>query len=144
MSVPCASKNDKYSKEWEKSIEAVDKFDNMLIDLRKYGFSFLTGLIAAGSFLGLAAGTGQSGLQIEDFIKVQIAVIIATMILVIALYWLDIYYQNVLTGAIVRSEFLGIYRIREVEISTFISSFYLKSRLSGYYDSYMVYFYSAY
>lgn len=134
---PNGSKNnnneaDNYVKEWEKSTEAVDKFDNMLIDLRKYGFSFLTGLIAAGSLLGLAAGTDPAGvLQVAEFVKIQIAVIIVTMILVIALYWLDIYYQNVLTGAIIRSEFLGIYRIRKVELSTVISSFYLNSRLGG-------------
>lgn len=88
-----------YIEEWDKSTQAVDKFDNMLIDLRKYGFSFLTGLITASSLVGIAAGS----IPLEAFATIEIAVITVTMILVITLYWLDIYYQNVLTGAIQHS-----------------------------------------
>jgi hypothetical protein len=117
-----------YLVEWKKSIEAVDKFDTILVDLRKYGFSFLTGLITAGSLLGVAVDDQHVG---DQFINIQIAVIILTMVLVISLYWLDIYYQNELTGAWVRSEFLGIYRLEVIRLSSYISSFNFGSRLGG-------------
>jgi len=40
-----------YSEEWKICRETIDRFDGILVDLRKYGFSILTGLTTAGSFL---------------------------------------------------------------------------------------------
>jgi hypothetical protein len=114
------------TREWEESRKAIDKFDGMLIDLRKYGFSFLTGLIAAGSLLGVAAENGTE----DQFVRIQIAVIIVTMILVITLYWLDIYYETMLTAAVISSEFVEKYKLK-MGLSAFIASFYLYSHLGG-------------
>jgi hypothetical protein len=107
-----------YSEEWVKAREATDKFDGNLFDLRKYGFSILTGLITAGSFLGFSTPT--------QFI--QVGVIIVTMVLVVILYWLDIYYQGLLYGAVFRTRFLEIFRLNR-GLSIYISALYGASHL---------------
>jgi multisubunit Na+/H+ antiporter MnhB subunit len=68
--------------EWKDSREATARFDSVLIDLRKYGFTLITGLITAGSFLGFSS---------PDFTLLQ-GVIMVTMGLIVILYWLDMYY----------------------------------------------------
>jgi hypothetical protein len=107
-----------YSEEWVKARETTDKFDGNLFDLRKYGFSILTGLITAGSFLGFSEAT--------QFI--QVGVIIVTMVLVVILYWLDIFYQGLLYGAVFRTRFLEIFRLNR-GLSIYISGLYGASNL---------------
>ncbi len=46
--------NEDSRKEWEECFDQVDKFDGYLIDARKYGFTLITGLTTAGSFLGFS------------------------------------------------------------------------------------------
>jgi hypothetical protein len=94
-------------------------YDAILVDLRKYGFSILTGLITAGSFLGLEEPT-----QI-----LQVGVIIVNMILIVILYWLDTYYENLIYGAILRSRFLEIFRL-ERGLSVYVSHIFGKSHLA--------------
>ena len=43
-----------YLEEWKQSTELSMKFDSVLIDLRKYGFTIIAGLITASSFLGFS------------------------------------------------------------------------------------------
>jgi hypothetical protein len=84
-----------YESEWEKSLESIDNFDKILVDLRKTGFTILTGLTAASTIFQLG-------------LNIQTGIIHATSILVIILFWLDLYYQNVLAGAILRAHFLEL------------------------------------
>jgi hypothetical protein len=102
-----------YSEEWKICRETADKFDGILVDLRKYGFSILTGLTTAGSFLGFSTPAAH----------IQIGVIIVTMALIMVLYWLDIYYQSLLFGASFRARFLEIYRLNRA-MSVYIAAFY--------------------
>lgn len=118
MPVPPSTPSNDYEKEWEKSSGIVDKFDQILIDLRKLGFSFVTGLIAAGSVF-------QLGLNIQN------GIIQATMALIAVLYWLDVYYQNVLTGALLRAQFLELFRLKYAT-SYYISGVYNKARLDAF------------
>lgn len=67
-------------------------------DLRKYGFTLITGLITAISFLGFEAGTG----------FIHVGVIIVTMILVRVLFWLDEYYQELNTGIYAQGRLIEI------------------------------------
>ena len=90
-----------YNEEW-KSCRETAKFDNTLIDLRKYGFTIITGLLTAGFFLGFS----------EPTISLQVGVIIVTMTLIVILYWMDIYYQNLLYGSGLRTNFLEIFILR--------------------------------
>jgi hypothetical protein len=107
-----------YNTEWTKSIEVVDKFDKTLTELRLKGFAIITGLTGLSTFFGLGL-TFQNG------------IIHATLILVIALFWLDLYYQNVLVGALLRSIFLELFRVKKGMVY-FISSIYDKARLHRY------------
>jgi hypothetical protein len=84
--------------EWKSCLEQTNKFDGYLFDLRKYGFTLITGLITAGSFLGFESGTG----------LVQVGVIVVTMILVRVLFWIDEYYQKALTRIQARGRFVEI------------------------------------
>jgi hypothetical protein len=106
-----------YSEEWKACRDAADKFDSVLFDLRKYGFSILTGLTTAGSFLGFSGPAK----------VLQIGVIVVTMALIMVLYWLDIYYQSLLYGASFRARFLEIFRLKRA-LSISIAAFYGASR----------------
>jgi hypothetical protein len=110
--------NNNYDSEWEKSLESIDTFDKILIDLRKTGFTILTGLTAAGTIF-------QLGLNIQN------GIIHATSILVIILFWLDLYYQNVLAGVLLRAHFLEIFRLKR-GISFSVTSMYDKAQLHRY------------
>lgn len=84
--------------EWKSCLEQINKYDGYLNELRKYGFTLITGLITAGSFLGFEAGTG----------FIHVGVIIVTMILVRVLFWLDEYYQELNTGIYAQGRFIEI------------------------------------
>jgi hypothetical protein len=109
-----------YSEEWKACRDAMDRFDGILVDLRKYGFTILTGLTTAGSFLSAS----DNGL-------IQIGVIIVTMSLTVVLYYLDIYYQSLLYGSVFRARFLEIYRLNR-GLTFYISAFYGASRAGGF------------
>lgn len=104
---------ERYVDEWKTSRETIIKFDDILVDLRKYGFSFLTGLTTAGSFLGFSSPAQH----------LQIGVIIVTMSLVMVLYWLDIYYQNLLSGSVLRGRLLELFRLKR-GLGVYISGLY--------------------
>lgn len=87
--------------EWKDAREATARFDGILVDLRKYGFTLLTGLTTASSFLGFTE---------PDFTLLQ-GIIMVTMGLIVILYWLDIYYQNLLYGAVIRTLFLELFKL---------------------------------
>ena len=109
-----------WDEEWKMCRNTTDKFDATLLDLRKYGFSVITGLITAGSILGFS----QPGKIIE------ISVIGVSMALIVALYWLDIFYQNLLYGALFRTHFLELFRL-ERGLSVYISGFYKATKVGA-------------
>jgi hypothetical protein len=49
-----------YLEEWKTAITISNKFDTILGDLRKFGFSLITGLITAGNFLGYSFSSLQT------------------------------------------------------------------------------------
>ena len=108
-----------FAEEYDQCRSEITKFDNVLVDLRKYGFTLLTGITTAGSFLGFSAPAR----------NIQFGVIVVTMVLVTVLYWLDIYYQTLIAGALVRSNILEMYLNRGLSLT--ISEFYNKAKLGG-------------
>jgi hypothetical protein len=108
-----------YNEEWKVAMETTKDYDAILFDLRKYGFSILTGLITAGSFLGSSTST-----QI-----LQIGVIIVTMILVVILYWLDAYYSSLISGPILRARFLEAFKLNRA-LRLYTQNIYVKSHLA--------------
>jgi hypothetical protein len=81
----------RHYQEWTVARKTVDGFDKILVDLRKFGFSFITGLLTAQSLLG--AGTPTSA-------QVLYAAIAATIGLIVVLYWMDRLYETMLYGAV--------------------------------------------
>lgn len=114
---------DSFLEEWKLSVEVSSKFDEILVDIRKYGFTLVTGLLTAGSFLGFNIG-GDSVLNQLAYANIlHIGVIIVTMFLVVVLFWLDLYYQNLLYGSVIRTRFLELTRLKQ-RLSVYISGIY--------------------
>ena len=99
--------------EWKNAREATSKFDEILVDLRKYGFSIITGIITADAFIGFS----------KPIADIQIGAIIVTMILIVILYWVDRYYDGLLWGAVMRTRFLETFRLERAHLSSYISGF---------------------
>jgi hypothetical protein len=104
--------------EWEKCLESVHDFDTILIDLRKYGFTFISALLGSEVFFGLALG-------------IQNAILLTIATLTVVIYWLDLYYRNALSGSLLRSIFLEMFRL-DAGITYTVSSLYAKTK-SEYY-----------
>ena len=115
-----SSQYENYNEEWKMCRQTTDKFDATLLDLRKYGFTIVTGLITAGAFLGFSDPTA----------VIQIGVIIVSMALVVILYWLDVYYMNLLYGSVFRTRFLELFRLKR-GLSIYISVFYTATRIGA-------------
>ena len=126
-----------YLEEWKKSTELSMKFDSILMDLRKYGFTIIAGLITASSFLGFSVDNN----EFSSTNLIQMGVIDIFMILVVILFWLDIYYQSLLYRSVLRSRFLELFRLN-YRLSTYLSGIYTGSGLgrSGMADMlYLIY-----
>ena len=85
--------------EWKEARRQITDLDNTLGGLRKYGFSFITALLAADSILGQATVNAVAVITPE----VKLAVFISTLILVIGLYATDNFYSIVQRGAAARA-----------------------------------------
>jgi hypothetical protein len=119
---PQAKIDNNFIDEWKTCRNKIDKFDKILVDLRKYGFSFVTGLTTAGSFLGFA--------QEPSTRTMQIGVIVVTMVLIVALYWLDSVFRIVFQGAILRIRFLEIFRVKR-RLDVYMGAMYKASNLGN-------------
>ncbi len=117
-----------FVEEWKTSVEVSTKFDEILVDIRKYGFTLITGLLTAGSFLGFTVGGDSILNQLAYANILHIGVIIVTMFLVVVLFWLDLYYQNLLYGSVIRTRFLELIRLRH-RLSVYISGIYTGSSM---------------
>ena len=66
--------------------------------MRKTGFTVITGLMIASSFLRFQPPTK----------VIHIGVIVVSMDLIVVLYWLDLFYQSLLHGITYRTIFLNL------------------------------------
>lgn len=97
--------DDKHLEEWKAARDVLNGFDERLHDLRKYGFTFVTALLAAESILipgpaAVAAGTA----AIPDTIK--LAVIIATLLLIVGVRVIDKFYRLFQQAAAIRAKII--------------------------------------
>jgi hypothetical protein len=109
--------NDKEYQEWKACNEHITRLDSIIIDLRKYGFSIATGLTTAGSIIT----------QFTEVQPFQIVLIFATMALIDVLYWLDVYYQTVLSAVILRTQVLE--QRLNFGLDIYISRFYMRHKI---------------
>lgn len=88
--------------EWQQARSVLARFDNNLHDLRKYGFSFITGLLTADTLLGQQAAN--ANITIPNYVK--LAVFIVTLGLVCTLKLLDMHYSRFENAASMRAKIL--------------------------------------
>lgn len=110
--------------EWKIARETIDRFDKTLVDLRKFGFSFITALLTAQAFLG--AGANSSGLQ-QTALSTALT---ASMGLVVILYCMDRLYEILLYGSVFRATILE--EKLDFGLTMNISELYGKIRLVKY------------
>lgn len=85
-------------KDWQECRKTIGRFDTILEDLRKYGFSIIISLLTASaflSFLGISNPPPPTSMRAVVFITV--------MVLVTALFSVDTYYGVLLSGAVERA-----------------------------------------
>jgi hypoxanthine phosphoribosyltransferase len=84
--------------EWKEARISIDRFDNITVDLRKYGFSFITLLLSSTSIF----------LDVENLLSPLplIIVPIVIAILTLSLFLADSYYQVLLLATIMHAQHL--------------------------------------
>jgi hypothetical protein len=80
-------------KEWAECRATISRFDTILVDLRKLGFSLVTTLLTASAFFGFVAPP----------LAARAAAILAIMVLIAVLSAVDNYYEVLLSGAVERA-----------------------------------------
>jgi hypothetical protein len=84
--------------EWSECRATIGRLDTILVDLRKLGFTFVTGLLTASAFVGFS-GSADSPIPKEALNATSLI----TMFLIAALFLLDCYYQVMLSAAAERA-----------------------------------------
>jgi hypothetical protein len=119
--------NEKHKKEWEEARGVLKFYDERLHDLRKYGFSFLTALLAAGSILSeIVPGATPPSTITPD--KVKLAVFVVTLMLIVALHLFDKNYRVFQQAAFTRA--LVLERKLNIELSEIISDRYKSDKIA--------------
>jgi hypothetical protein len=101
--------------EWQEARAIMARFDNNLHDLRKYGFSFITALLAAN---GLISQGGSSAVPNG----VKAAILMATLGLIVALKMLETHYRLFQKAASIRARLLE--NRLNIDITNDLSLFY--------------------
>jgi hypothetical protein len=112
---------DDYATEWEKCFAQTDKFDGYLKDARMYGFTLITGLTTASSFLGFSPAAD----------TIQVGVIIVTMVLVGILCLIDGYYQKLLSRLLLRAKRIEQVNNKKRELAHYLSRIYNEGLMSN-------------
>jgi hypothetical protein len=87
--------------EWEEGRKTIDRFDRILADLRKYGFTLITGFITASAFVTYVGVVNKDGIVVPE--GGRAAVLSVIFILVASLFVVDNYYQVLLSGSVERA-----------------------------------------
>lgn len=128
MPTPIRSADDLRFKDWAEARAAIARFDTVLVDLRKVGFSFVTGLLAASTFLGFlgvptpaSAGAGAAPAATAFPIEARAGVFIAVIALVVLLFLVDLYFEVLLSGAVERALDIEVQTDPPVRVTKYLS-----------------------
>ena len=106
--------SDLFIEEWKAARSTIDKYDKILVDWRKTGFSIVAGLTTAAGILRYLISNP----------VIFAAMIFSTMVFVSLLYWIDRYYYNLSSGAMIRARFLEAYRLDSMKLNIFTGGFF--------------------
>lgn len=115
-----ASGDDLRAKEWSECRAAIGRFDAILVDLRKYGFSVIAGLLSASAFLGLF-GITTSATENAAPLAARLGALAAIQVLLVALFLLDTYYEVLLSAAVERAMDLETQTSPPIRLSKYLS-----------------------
>jgi hypothetical protein len=88
--------------EWKECRATIGRFDTLLVDLRKYGFTLITGLLTASSFWFYSGSQKQEGVPTST----EAGVTLVLTVLVVALFVVDRTYEVLLHAAVERGMLL--------------------------------------
>jgi hypothetical protein len=128
---PIRSADDLRFKDWAEARAAIGRFDSILVDVRKVGFSIATGLLAATTFLGflglptpatLSTSGGGATTPSAWPIEARAAVWVALISLVVLLFLVDMYFEVLLSGAVERALDLEVQTDPPVRVTKYMST----------------------
>jgi hypothetical protein len=95
--------------EWQECRTSIGRFDSIIADNRKFGFTLVTGLLTANA---LVSGTGHA--------RASILAALITEVLVLALYLIDRYYWVLLLESVIRATDLEV-KLVELKLTQYLS-----------------------
>jgi hypothetical protein len=96
--------------EWKECRSTVARFDKSLVEIRKYGFTLVTGLLTANSYLFV---------KVDELTPMQMMGISLIMIfLIIGLFVLDRYYLVLVRAAVKRAKYIESKKVPIMKLST--------------------------
>jgi hypothetical protein len=116
---PITTGDDLRLQDWKECRTTAGRLDTILVDLRKVGFSIITGLLTASAFLNFLGVPTKSGS--DPGTDVSAVVFITVMVLVAALFSADTYYQVLLSGAVERAMDLEAQTNPPIRITRYLS-----------------------
>ncbi|HXZ99437.1 MAG TPA: hypothetical protein VEK76_03730 [Candidatus Binatia bacterium] len=108
------SKDDLIVVEWAECRATIGRMDTALEDLRKYGFTLVTGLLTASGLVGSATSSGTAAQLVP-------AASLVIMVLVLGLFAVDMYYQVLQRAAVARAADLESRTVPEMALSRTVS-----------------------
>ena len=121
-----APSSDSTPPEWQAARDVVDAFDERLHDLRKYGFSFVTGLLSVDAlFSSITVGW-------------KLAALLATLVLIVSLDLVDRNYRVFQTAATIDAQLLE--RRNEMNLTQTISRIYDNAHIKFFFQTVYILF----
>jgi|SRR5208337_332475 len=124
-----ASGNDPGLSEWQAARDVLDKFDERLHELRKYGFSFITGLLSVDALLA-----GPSTVPLGW----KLAALIATLSLIVALNLVDRNYRVIQLAATIDAQIIE--RRSEMNLTQTITRIYNQAHVKFFFQTVYIMF----
>ncbi len=125
-----AAGNETLLKEWETARDVLKSFDERLHDLRKYGFSFITAMLAVEGWFSpklLSSGPSASGAQMPDKELMVLIVVMVNLILICAVRVIERNYEVFQIAAAARA--LVLERLLNLELTEVICQRFKNGRV---------------
>lgn len=107
--------------EWTECRATIGRLDTILVDLRKLGFSFITALLTASAFLSLLGIPTAQNVPVAPSL-IRAAPFLSIVVLITALFFVDSYYEILLSGAVERTLDLEAQTDPPVRVTKYIST----------------------
>jgi hypothetical protein len=122
VSAPINTADDLRFKDWTEARAAIARFDAILVDLRKVGFSVITGLLAASALVGFLGIPASTEVNTSTWpIEARSAVWAVLVSLVVLLFVIDVHFEVLLSGAVERALDIELQTDPPVRLTKYLS-----------------------